>query len=118
MAAISWIELPGGPDCSATGRFYADALAWSITDDGDTVWFDDGAGHAGAFRGDLPAAPEAGPMLYLGVTEIEPVLERITALGGGVVMPRTEIAPGIGFRATFRDPAGSVLGLWERPRAA
>lgn len=118
MAAITWIELPGGADCSATGRFYGDALGWSITDDGDTVWFDDGAGHAGAFRGDLRPAIDAGPILYLDAGEIEAVLVRIAAAGGEVVMPRTEIAPGVGHRATFRDPAGSLLGLWERPRAA
>jgi predicted enzyme related to lactoylglutathione lyase len=118
MGSIAWIELPGGGDCSATGRFYADALGWNVNDDGETAWFDDGAGLSGAFVGDLPAASDGGPILYLGVDEIEAVLARITASGGTIVMPRTEIAPGVGHRATFRDPAGNLLGLWERPRAA
>jgi uncharacterized protein len=117
MASIAWIELPGG-DCSATGRFYADALGWRVTDDGDTVWFEDPAGLSGAFVGDLPAAPDGGPILYLAVDDIAAVLARVEAAGGTVVIPRTEIAPGVGHRATFRDTAGSLLGLWERPRAA
>jgi hypothetical protein len=118
MGSIAWIELPGGADCATTGRFYADALGWRVTDDGDTVWFDDGAGLSGAFVGDLSAAVDGGPVLYLDVDEIAAVLARIEVAGGSVVTPRTEIAPGVGHRATFRDPAGSVLGLWERPRAA
>jgi predicted enzyme related to lactoylglutathione lyase len=29
-------------------------------------------------------------------------------------MDRTEIAPGVGHRALFRDPAGNPMGLFER----
>jgi predicted enzyme related to lactoylglutathione lyase len=49
--SFSWIELPGGGDCSATGRFYAQAFGWHVDDDGETVWFNDGSGMSGAFRG-------------------------------------------------------------------
>ena len=63
---LAWLELPGGDDCHATGRFYATAFGWLVEDDGETAWFREPSGRlGGAFRGDLPAAA-SGPLLYLG----------------------------------------------------
>lgn len=115
---IEWLELPGG-DCSGTGRFYAKALDWLIEETGDTVWFREPSGRlGGAFRGDLPPAKTGtGPILYLAVDHAEVALGRIRDAGGEVVMERMEIAPGLGYQALFRDPAGTTMGLFERPRS-
>jgi predicted enzyme related to lactoylglutathione lyase len=112
---IEWLELPGGT-CPRTGRFYAEALGWLVDDSGDTVWFREPSGRlGGAFRGDLPpSATATGPILYLAVDDATATLARIRDAGGEVVLDRTEIAPGVGHRALFRDPAGSTMGLFER----
>jgi predicted enzyme related to lactoylglutathione lyase len=111
---VSWLELPGGPDCRQTGRFYAAAFGWLVDDDGETVWFREPAGPlGGAFVADLPAAV-GGPILYLATANATAALERARTAGGSVVQERTLIAPGVGYRALFRDPAGTTMGLFER----
>jgi uncharacterized protein len=115
---FAWLELPGGDDCAATGEFYAVAFGWSVDDDGATVWFRDPSDRfGGAFRGDLPAAP-AGPIVYLATDDAVAALDAVRGAGGTVVLERTEIAPGVGHRALFRDPAGTTMGLVERAAPA
>jgi predicted enzyme related to lactoylglutathione lyase len=111
---VSWLELPGGADCRRTGRFYAAAFGWLVDDDGATVWFrEPGGGLGGAFVADLPAA-DAGPILYLATADAAAALARIRDVGGMVILDRTLIAPGVGHRALFRDPAGTTMGVFER----
>ena len=43
-------------------------------------------------------------------------LLRVRAAGGEVLTERTLVAPGVGYQATFRDPAGTTMGLFERAR--
>ena len=40
-------------------------------------------------------------------------MEETVALGAKVALPRTEM-PGVGAYGAIIDPAGYVLGLWER----
>jgi hypothetical protein len=111
---IGWLELPGGDDCRRTGRFYAAVFGWLVDDDGATVWFREPSGAlGGAFRADLPAGA-GGPLLYLAVVDAAAALERVRAAGGEVLSERTLIAPAVGYRAEFRDPAGTTMGLFER----
>jgi hypothetical protein len=111
---FSWLELPGGDDCRATGRFYAAVFGWGVEDDGETVWFREPSGRlGGAFRGDLGQGT-GGPILYLAVADAAEALGRVREAGGSVLADRTLVAPGVGFMATFRDPAGTTIGLFER----
>jgi predicted enzyme related to lactoylglutathione lyase len=111
---ITWLELPGGDDCRRTGRFYVRVFNWLVEDDGNTVWFREPSGRlGGAFRGDLPSS-EAGPILSLAVADAAEALSRIVDAGGEVILDRTLIAPDVGYRALFRDPAGTTVGLFER----
>jgi hypothetical protein len=113
---VGWLELPGGDDCRRTGRFYAAAFGWLVEDDGAAVWFREPSGSlGGAFRGDL-AAGTGGPLLYLAVDDAADALLRVRAAGGEVLTERTLVAPGVGYQATFRDPAGTTMGLFERAR--
>jgi len=50
------------------------------------------------------------PYIYVG--RIDDTLERITAHGGELVTP--PYPEGDLWVATFRDPAGNVLGVWQR----
>ena len=56
--------------------------------------------------------PVAERLIYIGVPDINAALAKITANGGAVVFPRTEV-PGIVVLALFRDPAGNRMGLVE-----
>jgi predicted enzyme related to lactoylglutathione lyase len=113
---LGWMELPGGDDCRATGIFYARTFGWLVDDDGETVRFMEPSGRfGGAFRGDLPAAA-SGPILYVSVGDAAAALDRIRQGGGTVILERAPIAPGVGHRALFRDPAGTTMGLFEPER--
>jgi predicted enzyme related to lactoylglutathione lyase len=75
--------------------------------------FEDGSGHViGHFVADQPVAGEAGIRPYVYVESIDDALEKVTALGGATVTP--PYAEGDLWVATFRDPAGNVVGVWQR----
>ena len=66
----------------------------------------------GHFVADLPVAGEAGVRPYIFVERVDDTLEQVVAQGGEVVTaPYPE---GDLWVATFRDPAGNVLGVWQR----
>lgn len=53
-----------------------------------------------------------GPIVYLHAgTDLQPMLDKIVANGGRIVVPKTEIGPEMGFFAMFIDTEGNRLGL-------
>ena len=55
---------------------------------------------------------QAGAVIYLNANpSIQEIIDRIEEAGGTVVLPRTEIAPEIGFMAFFIDSEGNKVGL-------
>jgi predicted enzyme related to lactoylglutathione lyase len=79
--------------------------------------FEDGTGHViGHFVDDLAVAGEAGIRPYVYVDRLDETLNNAVANGGEVVTaPYPE---GDLWVATFRDPAGNIVGVWQRgPRA-
>jgi predicted enzyme related to lactoylglutathione lyase len=56
--------------------------------------------------------PVAERVVYVGVPDIPATLAKITANGGQIVFPRTEV-PGVVVLALFKDPAGNRMGLVE-----
>ena len=64
---------------------------------------------------DQAVAREPGLLLFIYVDGIDEVAERIATHGGEVV--RAPYPEGNLKVATFRDPAGNVLGLWEEQAA-
>jgi predicted enzyme related to lactoylglutathione lyase len=67
---------------------------------------------SGTWLDDRPPSSEPGLLLYINVESVERGLERIVAAGGEVVTPLTPQGEGEAF-ATFRDPAGNVLGIFQ-----
>jgi len=56
-------------------------------------------------------------LTYIMVDSIGETLEKASAAGGRAVTPRTPIGTGGEAFATFLDPAGNLVGLYEeRPR--
>jgi uncharacterized protein len=109
---ISYLHIPA-IDVHEAARFYEAVFGWAVSDhDSDRPTFDDGSGHvSGAWMTDQAVAREPGLMLYIYVDAMDDVVARIGAHGGEVV--RAPYAEGNLRVATFRDPAGNMLGLWR-----
>jgi predicted enzyme related to lactoylglutathione lyase len=92
-------------------------FGWSVDAERDNPRFEDGTGHViGHFMADLPVAGEAGVMPYVFVEHVDEPLETVVGQGGEVVTPPYQ--EGTLRVATFRDPAGNVVGIWQKGSAA
>ena len=117
VGGVSYLQIPAH-DPLATAAFYAAVFGWRIHDRGAAPSFADGSGHViGHFVADVPVAGEAGVRPYIFVGDVDEALGAIAAHGGEVVTaPYPE---GDLWVATYRDPAGNVLGIWQTgPRRA
>jgi predicted enzyme related to lactoylglutathione lyase len=112
VGGISYVRIPAR-DPPRIAAFYETVFGWNLRGDPETPSFDDGTGHViGHFVDDLPVAGEAGVRPYIYVERVDQTLDSITAEGGEIVTaPYPE---GDLWVATFRDPAGNVLGVWQR----
>jgi predicted enzyme related to lactoylglutathione lyase len=65
----------------------------------------------GHFMPDLSVAGEAGVRPYIYVDAVDAVLDEVVAEGGEIVTP--PYPEGDLWVATFRDPSGNVVGVWQ-----
>jgi uncharacterized glyoxalase superfamily protein PhnB len=110
--AVTYLDLPA-TDVRLAAAFYRDVFGWSINrTDSDRPSFDDASGLlSGAWISDHLPAAEPGLLPYIYVADIEETVGLIVAHGGAIL---TEPFPeGLLTVATFRDPAGNVIGLWH-----
>jgi uncharacterized protein len=117
---ICYIEIPAA-DIPAAAAFYGAVFGWRSRARGDgALSFDDTTGAvSGTWVTGRPPSREAGLLTYVMVDSIEATLRKVKAAGGTTVKPFTTIGSGPDGFATFRDPAGNLLGLYqERPRGA
>jgi hypothetical protein len=109
---VSYLRIPA-EDPQASAAFYEAVFGWSVDVDRDEPSFEDGTGHViGHFVADLPVAGEAGVLPYVYVERVDETLERVLAHGGEVV--REPYPEGDLWVATFRDPPGNVVGVWQQ----
>jgi hypothetical protein len=98
-----------GPDIAALGHFYREVFGWQPDDKGP--------GYAllptpeGSPGGALVESPEPSLTVGIVVPDLDAALERATASGGRVVMPRTD--NGWVVKAQVADPAGNSVTLIE-----
>ncbi len=111
-AGISYLHIPA-TDPRASAAFYRAVFGWTIGGSANEPSFEDGTGHViGHWVTDQAVAGEAGVMPYVYGEGIDETLEKVTANGCQVVRP--PYPEGDLWVATFRDPAGNVLGVWQR----
>ena len=112
---ITYLQIPA-IDVGASAAFYEQVFRWNIRHSSDgAVAFDDTVGGvSGRWVTGRPPSTEPGIVIYVMVDSVADTLAAIVAAGGEVVTPFTPQGPGEGF-ATFRDPAGNVLGLGQQP---
>lgn len=107
-------------DPQAASTFYAEAFGWQVQTDPHYNYhmFQAEGGPGGGFvQADTPA--DGGTMrykpgevlVYIGSDDIDADLRKVQALGGEVVVTKTEI-PQVGWFGVFRDPTGNKVALF------
>jgi predicted enzyme related to lactoylglutathione lyase len=111
---LCYVEIPA-VDVHQSAAFYENVFGWGIRGrDTDRPQFDyPSADVTGAWVTGRAVAREPGLLLYIWVDQIDDTLTQIALHGGATVEPPHSHAPGGEWIATFRDPAGNVLGLYQ-----
>ena len=118
--SIVHFEIPAD-DVPRAKAFYESVFGWKIKQfpmpaGGPEYWGvttrkdgEDGI-NGGLMKRNMPGQPFAN---YVAVKSIDDFLGKIQTSGGTVIMPRQEIAPGMGSIAVFRDTEGNMMGLYQ-----
>ena len=98
-------------------KFYADVFGWNINkwDGPQEYWLvSTGAREALGIDGGIMKKMDnlPGVINTVDVDSVDEYVEKITAAGGGVVVPKMAI-PTIGYFAYCRDTEGNVFGIME-----
>jgi len=114
-----YLQIPAA-DVHQSATFYERVFGWNIRNRGTHhPSFDDATGNvSGAWSTELVPSREAGLMPYIWVDNIDATFARVAAHGGEIVdAPHHDAPDSTSWIATFRDPAGNLLGLYqEGPR--
>jgi len=110
--AITYLHIPAA-DVRQAAAFYRDVFGWHINNpDSDRPSFDTVGGRlSGAWVSDHLTATEPGLLPYIYVDHVQDTIEQIRTHGGEIVT--SPFPEGLLTVATFRDPAGNVIGLWH-----
>jgi len=96
-----------------SAAFYQNVFGWKLSGDSENPGFEDGTGHVrGHWRIDLAVSGEAGILPYIFVENVHQILERVKVNGGNV--QKSPFPEGKLLVAIFRDPAGNIIGIWQK----
>jgi predicted enzyme related to lactoylglutathione lyase len=117
--SIVHFEIPADDVPRATA-FYKKTFGWKISDPFKMDYFfvvTHKDGEMGINGGLMKRqAPGQVFMNYIDVTSIDKMIAKLEAAGGKICMPKTEIAPGMGWIAIFQDTEGNMMGLHQAPK--
>ncbi|HEY3246956.1 MAG TPA: VOC family protein [bacterium] len=113
MHDVTHVEIPTR-DLARAKRFYGKLFGWQFRDfDPGYALFDPKKGVGGGIY-KVKSIPTKSPVrVYVGVANIDDTLKQVRAGGGKVLQPKAQV-PGMGWYASFRDPQGAELWLWQR----
>ena len=111
-----YLEIPA-TDPRKSAEFYKNVFGWNIRGgDSDRPSFDDPNNVSGAFVTYLKPAQARGILPSIWVKDIQSFVAKITAHGGEIVeQPRPDEPGSVCLIATFRDPGGNTLRIYEEP---
>jgi predicted enzyme related to lactoylglutathione lyase len=114
---ICYIEIPA-KDIERSAEFYKRSFGWQIRQRGDgSTAFDDTVNEvSGTWVLGRPAATKPGLMIYIMVASASAAVHAVVLAGGEIVDPGDPNAREV--VATFRDPAGNVMGIYQQPGLA
>jgi predicted enzyme related to lactoylglutathione lyase len=110
---ISYLHIPAA-DVREAALFYQAVFGWDVRNiDTPRPGFIDGTGHvAGAWMSSQAVSRDPGLLPYIYVEQIDSAVQLIITHGGEIVeAPARE---GNLLIATFRDPAGNLMGIWQQ----
>lgn len=109
-----YLEIPA-TDPRKSAQFYQTVFGWNIRGgDSDRPSFDDPNGVSGAFVTYLKPAQEPGILPSIWIKDIDAFVEKIATNGGTILeQPHPDEPGGNCYIATFRDPAGNTLRVYE-----
>jgi predicted enzyme related to lactoylglutathione lyase len=113
--AINWFEIPCA-DLDRATTFYETLLGAKMRrenlDASMAMFPANEEGTSGTLVKRTFQKPGAGTMVYLNCDgDLDVVLSRVSAAGGLVLMPKTEVPGGYGHFACLRDSEGNHIGL-------
>ena len=126
MDKVVHFEIPFDDEARAK-NFYRSIFGWDLQDMpmpggmnyvGATTTAADPTTHMpkdpGSINGGLmPRSDMAkAPIIAMEVSSVDEYIKKIEAMGGKVMMPKTEIG-GMGYYAYVTDTENNVIGLWE-----
>jgi uncharacterized protein len=114
---ICYIEIPAR-DTERSAEFYKRAFGWQIRRRGDgSTAFDDTVNEvSGTWVVGRTPATEPGLLVYIMVASATAAINAVVAAGGEIVQPVDPHSREV--VATFRDPAGNVMGIYQQPGLA
>ncbi len=122
---FDWVEIRAR-DAETTSRFYRALFGWSVTETevvgGSEVRILDTGGEPRLENlrrvGIVQAANDqpAGIVVYVTVDDLDATLRSALKLGARLASPKAEL-PG-GWSASFYDPSGNLLALYQDRKAA
>ena len=109
---VSYLEIPA-VDIEQSAAFYGAVFGWHIhRRDSGHISFDDCSGDLiGHWVTGRAVSREPGLVPYIYVDRIDSIVEVVVTQGGEVVKP--PYPEGDLWVATFRDPAGNLMGIWQ-----
>jgi hypothetical protein len=82
------------------------------------LWIEDGKGAAGSLtaNAELYTPSQHGALVYFTAHsgDVSNELLRVEPAGGKVLLPKTEVAPGFGFKAVILDTEGNRIALHSK----
>jgi predicted enzyme related to lactoylglutathione lyase len=98
-------------DLDASEAFYTAVFGWTFRSfmEGMRI-FGVGETHVGGLQLTDDLRPGNSPSVWIQVSDIDSILSKVSASGGKVVSPKSDV-PSVGFSAAFADPHGSEIGL-------
>jgi predicted enzyme related to lactoylglutathione lyase len=114
---LCYLEIPA-LDVHESADFYERVFGWNVRfRDTDRPSFDDTTGQvSGAWVLDRTPDSKPGVLPYVMVADAAATEEAISAAGGRIVLPAGTYGGEV--LATFLDPAGNLIGLYQQPGLA
>ena len=108
---ICYIVIPA-TDLEKSAAFYESIFGWTVRrrPDGRITFTDTSGELGGAWETGRKPSTEPGVLLYVMVRNVEAATRSVVNFGGEIVQP---VTPGRETTATFRDPGGNVVGLYQ-----
>jgi predicted enzyme related to lactoylglutathione lyase len=113
-------------DGNRARNFYKEIFGWQVMEMPEMNYTmvgtgpsgDNGPTEPGYINGGMTAKdtlPSSGPVVTIGVDDIDATLIKIEETGGARLGEKVPVGE-MGFAAYFRDTEGNVLGLWQNAR--